>query len=232
MASYLFERDIGLLKKQKGIFVSDKSPIKFQTTRGNVATSGTSLSENLCVCPYSNRILVVSELSYRYVATGITYNGDALTNYISNQIAVGSHNMYNRIWYLVAPDVGSHDITVSTASSGLKAFTASVFYGVDQVNPIRTSASATTSASYVMYTEIPNAIQGDMLVDSICNGETNPPSFSPSSYQTLLGFESGTQTYDFAEASSYKPCTEDNLAMSWEYFAGSISHIIISLKPA
>jgi hypothetical protein len=69
-------------------------------------------------------------------ATGVTYNGDAMTRVRED---TSNFNTYrSSIWRLIAPDTGTHDVVVTFAGSvGIVAEAAGVsLTGVDQTTPV------------------------------------------------------------------------------------------------
>lgn len=86
----------------------------------------------------SDRLLVVgvsmSLWDSPQEVTGVTYNGVALTRLRRDLV---STVMSSEIWYLVAPETGTHDIVVTKNDTefGAKAGAVS-FTGVDQTNPM------------------------------------------------------------------------------------------------
>lgn len=62
-------------------------------------------------CSGTNRVLVVNVFSSDRHPTGVTYNGDALT-----QIKAQANYGYQSTWLLIAPDTGANNIVVSFSS--------------------------------------------------------------------------------------------------------------------
>jgi hypothetical protein len=97
----------------------------------------------------SNRILFAAVLN----ATGdlideAEYNGVAMT--LIDKVSVET-NIWNYLWYLVAPDTGTHDVVF--ANSGAATLTticaASSYTGADQSSPIEADTTNTASGSPV-----------------------------------------------------------------------------------
>jgi hypothetical protein len=114
-----------------------------------VQSSGTSLTFSHTVAANANRLLVVG-ISYRAsvtptaTASGITYNGDAMTK--ARRDTNGDRK--TEIWYLVAPDTGTHDVVVTwTADPADQVIGAASFYDVDPATPIAADAGATGNST-------------------------------------------------------------------------------------
>lgn len=100
-------------------------------------------------CSGSDRVLVMGVT----FATGLsisgtpTYNGVAMTQIGSVIAASGSVFSNTYFFYLVAPDTGVHDISITASSSNYIYSSAISYTGVDQTNPIDESGSFTQSSS-------------------------------------------------------------------------------------
>lgn len=142
------------------------------SSSGLSCASCTTLSWNHTVTSTANSLLTVS------VAVGsqndgplsltATYNGVAMTS-AAKVHADGQSAGFTQLFYLKAPDAGSHTvrITLSGGSADLEAGSVS-FANVSQTTPLKnitTNFGSGTSASVV----VPSAA-GDMVVDSAANG--------------------------------------------------------------
>lgn len=118
----------------------------------------------------SNRFLWIS-IQYRggggtNPATGVTYNGVALT-FIRADSGTGTNTggIYrNELWYLIAPATGAHNVIVTftgdtSSTNGRVALAAVSLTEVDQSNPINIHGGRTgigTDASVTLITNVPN----------------------------------------------------------------------------
>jgi hypothetical protein len=126
------------------------------TSEGYHKSTGSGTVTASHTCSGSNRILWVATLGFNNpisTCTGVTYNGAALT-----QIGTGTIATYQKtqLWYLIAPDTGTHDIVASFNQSNVtvNAF-AAVSYngalqsGVPDASNTNNSASASSLTASV-----------------------------------------------------------------------------------
>lgn len=102
--------------------------------------------------------------------TGITYNGDALTQQISETRVVG--NLRTEIWTRVNPDLGTNNIVVTMSAAALITGSALSFNNVNQATPIGDTNSADGS-SVTPSTSITTTQINSVIVDSA--GTANDP---------------------------------------------------------
>lgn len=122
------------------------------TFSGVVVNSGTNTAMAVCV-----------EFEEAITASSVTYNGVSLTK--KDNQAGGSFGGSD-IWYLAAPDTGTHDVVVTSASTNRLVVGVYVADDVDQTTVLRpavkssgTSTSVTNSLAFVS--------SGDLLFDSL-----------------------------------------------------------------
>src|SRR5690242_17891366 len=82
----------------------------------------------------SDRLLVVGVEANNQSVNSVTFGGTALT-----KVAGSFHNQYSAFWYLKNPS-GTGNIVVTMAGATQVVIGAYAFYGVDQSNPIPTTA--------------------------------------------------------------------------------------------
>lgn len=83
----------------------------------------------------SDRLLVVGVEANNQSVNSVTFGGTALT-----KVAGSFHNQYSAFWYLKNPS-GTGNIVVTMAGATQVVIGAYAFYGVDQSNPIPTTAT-------------------------------------------------------------------------------------------
>jgi hypothetical protein len=83
----------------------------------------------------SNRLLVVGVEANNQSVNSVTFGGISLT-----KVAGSFHNQYTAFWYLTNPS-GNGNIVVTMAGATQVVIGAYAFYGVDQSNPIPTTAT-------------------------------------------------------------------------------------------
>lgn len=128
--------------------------------------TGTSSLTWSHTCTGTDLILVVGvETSSAEAATGVTYNGIALT-LIDAQDAAALF-CRSELWYLIAPATGANDIVVTMAGSATYIVGgATSWTGVDQSTPLGTAAKATGSASPA--TVDVTSAAGEVVLDAAC----------------------------------------------------------------
>lgn len=109
-------------------------------------------------CSGSDRILWVYVMINTTATVSVTYNGVSMT---STDVNSGSYSHYQSMWYLVAPDTGANNVTISvTSSSTIRAY-ASSYTGASQTGQpdahIVPSEAATTSYARAITTVADNS---------------------------------------------------------------------------
>lgn len=126
----------------------DASSIKEQST-------GTANLTNAHTCSGADRILFVLIDSQSDNVTSVTYNSVAMTQAV--KVASSSANEAY-IYYLVAPDTGSHDVAVNRSGSNFCGWVAHSYTGASQTGQPDAVASEAASTS-------PNSIVVTTVVD-------------------------------------------------------------------
>lgn len=107
-------------------------------------SSLSSYSFNHTVGPGNNRVLIVQVSVFATGnATGITYNGVALTQNTSATITNGVYR--TETWYLINPASGTHSVAVTLSASLTSIADAVSYYNADQTTPIETVNTASGS---------------------------------------------------------------------------------------
>ena len=110
-----------------------------------------------------NRALVVGVQAYNQHPTGVTYNGDALTQAQATNNGIA----YSSIWYRANPDVGTANISVDFSGVAYGRAGGISFYGVDQGSlPDSSAAEQGTSATTNVLNITTNA-DNCYIIDSI-----------------------------------------------------------------
>jgi hypothetical protein len=123
---------------------------------GGTTTNSTSYTLSCTVGSNDNRLLVVGVMSLRGAAdnvSGVTYNGVAMTK-IATKASDADRRLY--LYYLLAPDTGTHDIVVSYSAEFYSTAVGAIsLYNVAQQahevtnNAAGYSTNATTSMTTV-----------------------------------------------------------------------------------
>lgn len=158
-----------------------------------------------------NRLLVV-QVSTEAAATvsGITYNGVALTQAVTNT----NGTLKSEQWYLIAPPVGTYNIIVSVTPNAYITAGAETLNTVDQSSPIGVTQTATGTSltpSLVLATGTDNSL----VIDSLVTG-TLPIVYTAGAGQTENWHITATPNTRQG-ASSIEPAgtQPDNVTMSW-----------------
>lgn len=188
----------------------------------------------------SNRLLIVgvSVWHWQYAPTAITYNGDALTK-MTPQPGHDGNEQTVQMWYLVNPDVGTHDIEVTFNPSPPDFAFATVgavsLTGVDQSTPIGTftSATGTTEARTLnVSSEV-----GDLVVSTVVwGGGTNDITLGSGGTEAWLYGPStpGSASDEQWGAGMTKPGKAGTTAMSYTFDETNWFSTIcgVAVKPA
>jgi len=128
--------------------------------------TGTTFNQSFTIAEAGEILIVWTEVSSLRI-TSVTYNGDALTAYSSQTYQSGR---YLQGWYLLNPDSGEHDISVSTSASGVY-FSAVAYKNVSTVSshtevyytypPTQLNIVATSTIS-----ALPSGVSGYQYCDS------------------------------------------------------------------
>lgn len=149
------------------------------------ATTGTSTATSLTwshVSSGNDRLLLV-EVSTEQdkTITGITYNGDALTQAVAGTRVTG--DLRTEIWYRIAPDLGTNNIVISMSAAAYISATALTINSAHQTTPIGITGTAdgsSTTPSVAVTTTQVNSI----LIDSLAT-ENDPTTFTAGANQSI-----------------------------------------------
>lgn len=190
------------------------------SSTGNIHSALLTVSHT--VASHSNRILVVSisvqDFDHSHLPVGsVTYNGVALTRATYKESLA---DIRSEIWYLIAPDTGTHDVVIQASGIAFIGAVASSFYNVNQ-----TAQPHTTGENYG------NGVQADVNVTPYVNNTlivdalgSESARVSLGADQTSLGVSQGEVTQNIS--ASYKiiePAQSTNMVsyihpdMAWVY---------------
>lgn len=202
-------------------------------TTGYENTAVTSKTISHTITASGSDHYLVAVCTWRNLAniTGITWNGVALTKKVENS-GGNFQTMGAEIWYLVAPDTGTHDLVVTWASTGGAVHIAAVsFTGVDQAEP-EASASVGDHGGSPSLT-IDTVADDSMIIDGVDNNFVNS-GFTAGANQTErwdinINADSGSHA-----GSTEQATTPGTYTMSWTYGSGGQdgAHAAVSLAPA
>lgn len=168
----------------------------------------------------SNRALVVTVGAFFYPVDSVTYNGVSMT--LATSTLDASTNYYSDIWYLAAPDTGTHDVVVYVPSTFLINAHAVSLTGVSQTSPLLgTAVESGTAASNSIAV---SSTTGGITIDAVAGPGTLTPA-TVGAGQTLVG-----SADLWVLSTSYKSVAT---AMSWTFAASdTFGHAAASFSPA
>jgi len=144
-------------------------------------SSSTSLTYSHTVASQANRIIVVLVSSAGTTPSGVTYNGDALTQ-LDTQLNGGSGA---HIWYRVAPDVGTANVVISFSGSTSASSESISLYNVHQSTPFGTAVKETGSSTGAQPSADVTTAVGDFVLD-VVSAESSVTASAPGDGQTEI----------------------------------------------
>jgi len=184
------------LQASAGIAAVIGGPYSGTTAGGSPTLS--SFSWQQTVSNVSNRLLVVVVASGTGTASGVTFNGTALT-WKAGAANDGVEQTYNAtgvfvsLWYLVNPPVGTYDVVVTMSGSVASAGGIGALYqNVNQTTPLGTVYSDPGQAgppatSIDVYVD--NTVSGGMAIDVVGAEALSTPTWNVGSGQTQRGVQ-------------------------------------------
>ena len=145
-------------KDSKRIVGLSQLAITHDTTSSTESSgSVSSLTHNMTVADNSNRVLIACVSSYGSAPTitGVTWNGDSMTAVPNSESYQSGSNNRTQLYYIIAPDTGSHSIVASFSGSATCGIGGMSFYNVHQTTPVgagNTSSATSTATSSLALT--------------------------------------------------------------------------------
>lgn len=144
-----------------------------------------------------NSVLVVGVGTHQGVITGVTYNGDAMT-----QIALGSSafDEDGSVWLLLNPDAGANTVDITRSGGSWHGAHAITLQGVKQTTTVTNNKIDSASGSASAVTVVPP--EGNVFIFAAAGGEaTYTGTYTPTSgaFATLTNssFENSAILYYF-----------------------------------
>lgn len=198
--------------------------IKLDATSSK-ARSGSPLVWSHTVGNRKNRILIVCvgafETGSATYATAVTYNGVALTQLGTN----GNVERHYSIWYLLAPPVGTFNISVTIAGGNATAGGLSL-YNVRQEAPTYSSGSGTNT---IITCPITPKYGGATLVAACITGDRSDP---PYSNDSGIYSAAWSDTWKFGAAAGYKMNQSGPSSTSFTTPNAGYGYGVIAIHPA
>jgi hypothetical protein len=176
-----------------------------QVTYDNLTTNTSSDSRAAAVfshtigtsCAADGVLLVISATRGDQGVASVTYDGQTLTEELSERAGATSADEWVSIWYLTDPPLGTGTVTVTFTGSGSPSMVAAMsYFGVDQSDPIGAAGSASvTSDSALVTVEIDTTVDESVVVGGLAHhgGDTDPHA---------AGGDVTTRLYDVASGSA------------------------------
>ena len=166
----------------------DEAIVTGGTSSKMASTAAATLTWSHTVAQGANRLLLVrtaqSAKSRVPDVTAVTYGGAALTKATAASTGANAAAM----WYLVAPAVGTANVTVTLSGFAKALASATSFTGVDQVAPVARVATATGTTLQAVVSARSNI--GELVVDAIATSGDATSLTPPDS--RLVQFNGGT----------------------------------------
>lgn len=141
---------------------------KIGSTVAATKSFSTTITQSYTVPSHTKGLLVVDVFISNDSDTdsGVTFNGDALTQLFSKTYGKGTEDMRVARYYLVNPDIGTFDVvaTFNDTSSGYR-IVITCWDGVDQSSPVHIDADTGESSSGQPNRTITPTIDGCLLMD-------------------------------------------------------------------
>jgi hypothetical protein len=188
------------------------SPVPDDTSS---ATSGSTQVPSLTwehTCSGVDRLLTVQvSMEAGLTISSLTYNGDALAQAVAQE---GASDTRTEIWYLEAPDLGTHDIVVTFSADSYCSAGAESWVNVDQTTPIGDVVSA-TGADLNPTVDLTTIYDNSIIVDALSTAATPIVYTAGAGQNENWSYTSNTDTRQ--GASSYEPAgsAPDVVTMDW-----------------
>jgi hypothetical protein len=181
----------------------------------------------------SDRLLIVQNAVFTFAEApvSVTYNGEPLTKL--TDLVGGDENIRNEVWYLVAPDTGTHDVVVTYTEASELLSGAISFTGVHQSVPLGTHA--TTSGESTSVSNTVTSAEGELVFDAVTGYNFEDPfTATPGGEQTHRWDLDiyGSLTRAFASTKPGDTSVSMTLTLSESSFWTSIAVPIRPAEPA
>jgi hypothetical protein len=149
-------------------------------------------------CATDGVLLVICATRGDQGATAVTYDGQALTQEVTERAGTTSGDEWVSIWYLTDPPLGTSTVSVTFAGSASPSSVVALsYFGVDQSDPIGATASASVTTDSVLPTvDINTTVAESVVVGGLAHhgGDTDPHDESGDVTAELYDFASGAAT--------------------------------------
>lgn len=158
-----------------------------------------------------DRLLVVQVITEAAkTITGITYNGIALTQ----EVTETNGTLRSEQWTLVAPTVGTYDIVITMSASAYITAGAETFTSVNQTSPTGATSTATGSSTTIT-DSIATTVDNSIIVDAVGTGVL-PMAYTVGAGQSSnWSITANPNVRQGASSIEGAGTTPDNITMSW-----------------
>lgn len=190
------------------------------TSSRNATEAGTTATWSHVVGSGNQRALIVtSKCGNGKSISGITYNGVALTKAVGAVYA--PDGMIAEIWYLIAPDTGTHNVVITFSASGAEHGSGAVsFFGAHQSSLIGDTDVKDGGVDQTPQLTLTTTANGSYIVDIAGENSSGGSGTTPDSGQTaIFAFNSGGAA---STGSSYKyQGAQGNVTTGWTLASNS-----------
>ena len=209
--------------------------IAFDASSSNSSNvNGSTLTISHTIGSNDNRVLTVGTQGEDGSATdcdvsSVTFNGVTLTE-IAEAVAANGSRMCVGLWYLLAPDVGTHDIVVTWAGNVSRRNGGGIsIYNAAQQPPEAQNTQTLTGNPSSITTSITTATNGAWVIDAVGSGSSG----------NFTALEAGqTERYDAQAGSSQGAgstkvvSTAGPTSMGWSQAANRLAHVVAAFAPS
>lgn len=206
----------------------DPEQLQYAGRSYTAGLSATSVNLSHTVPNDTNRLLVVNIGIHGNATsvTSVTYNGDSLT--LANS-QVGDSRIYQ--YYMVAPDVGTANVTVNFSGNSDYSIVAINIVGVDQTDPIGTVGGGTGSSSSPSHSITTEQADSFVVAGVAWGGRSSgAPSATGTNQTARVAIDDGTNGFEYG-SSTQTTTTTGSYTSSW---SGGVStgyaHGLIEVK--
>ncbi|MBI4310925.1 MAG: hypothetical protein HY681_03995, partial [Chloroflexi bacterium] len=204
------------------------------TSSGSTNAGASSLTIPHTVGTQSNRILVVGtqaedSSSADCVTSSVTYNGYPMTK-VNEAVAGTSFFMCVSLWYILAPDSGTHNIVINWSGAVTNALGGGIaIYNAAQQAPEAQNVKAVNSGTSIA-TSITTLTNGAWVIDAVGSGGMG---------EGFMPLTTGqTERYDIVSDSSAGAggtlfvANAGPVSLGWSQDANRLAHVLAAFAPA
>lgn len=179
------------------------------STSAHSFSAGATHNCSVTIANQSNRLLIVDlECDGGATISSVTYNGVSMT-LIDSQAAPASGNIV-RSYRLIAPTVGTANVTVTTSGGSIPSFglaiMATSYYNVDQTTPVEATAKSSTSGGGTFSHSISTLTCGALVHASYAfNGTSGTSTIT---FDSVSGLNAINIASSFGAAKARSPVSE------------------------